>query len=131
MPANQVWGGLLTRAAVANRRIVMSLLVAAASIAQGPTQWTPELQMQVRNVVDVLPSADGRLVVWTESSPVIEPEKSETNTQLFLARSDGSHRLQLTRGEKSANAPDFSPDGRFVFFATDRAGKRNVFRIPV
>ena len=103
----------------------------AASVAQGPQQWTPELSMQVRTIGEVLPSPDGKLAVWTETSAVMEPEKSEMNTQVFLARSDGSHRLQLTHGEKSANAPDFSPDGHFVFFASDRSGKRNIYRIAV
>jgi Tol biopolymer transport system component len=50
---------------------------------------------------------------------------------VFLAAADGSRRLQLTRGEKSCNNPAFSRDGRFIYFASDRAGKRNVFRIAV
>ena len=110
---------------------ILFLFAGAASTAEGPLQWTPELSLQVKTIGEVLPSPDGRLAAWTETAAVIEPEKSESNTQLFLARADGSHRLQLTRGEKSANAPDFSPDGRFVFFATDRSGKKNVYRIPV
>jgi dipeptidyl aminopeptidase/acylaminoacyl peptidase len=110
---------------------ILFLIAGAASIAEGPLQWTPELSIQVKNIGEVLPSPDGRLAAWTQTAAVIETEKSETNTQVFLARADGSHRLQLTRGEKSANSPDFSPDGRFVFFATDRSGKRNVYRIPI
>src|SRR5271170_3335959 len=96
-----------------------------------PKEWTPELSMQVRNITEVLPSPDGSAVVWTESVAVMTPEKSEMNTQLFFAHSDGSNRLQLTRGEKSANAAEFSPDGAFVYFASERAGKKNVFRIAV
>ncbi len=86
--------------------------------------------MRVKSVGEVLPSPDGKLAVWTETAALIESEKSESHTQLFLSRADGSHCLQLTRGDKSADAPDFSPDGRFVFFASERSGKRNVYRIP-
>ena len=87
--------------------------------------------MKVKTVTAAVPSPDGRLAAWTETHPVMEGEKSEAVTQVFLARSDGSNRLQLTRGEKSSNAPAFSPDSAWVFFASDRSGKRNIYRIPV
>src|SRR5438067_404193 len=113
------------------RSLLALAAFAALSSAEGPHKWTPELSMQVRAVAEVLPSPDGRLAVWTESVAVMESEKSEVNAQVFLAHADGSHRLQLTRGDKSANAPEFSPDAKFVFFAADRTGKRNVYRIPI
>ena len=106
-------------------------ILAILSGSLGAAEWTPELSMKVRTVGEVTPSSDGQLVVWAETAQVMDAEKSETNSQLFLAHSDGSHRLQLTHGEKSANAPEFSPDGQLVFFASERAGKRNVFRIAI
>ena len=107
------------------------ILLAAAAWAQAPTSWTPELSMQVRPVGDVVPSPDGKLVAYTETRAVIDTEKSEINTQIFLAHSDGSRRVQLTRGEKSASSPSFSPDGRYVYFSSERSGKPNLWRIPV
>ncbi len=94
-------------------------------------QWTPELSMKVKTVSAPVPSPDGRLAVWTQTQPVMDGEKSEMLTHVFLARADGSGRVQLTRGEKSANAPAFSPDSAWVFFASDRSGKRNLYRIAV
>src|SRR5262249_53589713 len=94
-------------------------------------QWTPDLSMKVKTVTAAVPSPDGKLAAWTETHPVMEGEKSETNAQVYLARSDGSNRVQLTRGEKSSNAPAFSNDSQWVFFASDRSGKRNIYRIPV
>ena len=87
--------------------------------------------MQVRSVAEVLPSPDGKTMLWTETAPVMTPEKSEMNTQVFLAHADGAHRLQLTYGEKSANSAEFSADGQAVLFASERTGKRNIFRIAV
>jgi dipeptidyl aminopeptidase/acylaminoacyl peptidase len=106
-------------------------LLSLAAFAQPPSGWTPELSMQVKSIGDVVPSPDGARVAWTQSQAVIEPERSEIATQIFLANADGSHRIQLTRGEKSAASPTFSPEGRYVYFASDRSGKRNVYRIPV
>ncbi len=94
-------------------------------------QWTPELSMKVKTVTPAVPSPDGRLAAWTETRPVMDGEKSESQTQVFLAHSDGTGRMQLTRGEKSANAPAFSADSAWVFFASDRSGKRGIYRIPV
>jgi dipeptidyl aminopeptidase/acylaminoacyl peptidase len=94
-------------------------------------QWTPELSMKVKTVSAPVPSPDGRLAVWTQTWPVMDGEKSEMLTHVFLARADGSGRVQLTHGEKSANAPAFSPDSGWVFFASDRSGKRNLYRIAV
>jgi dipeptidyl aminopeptidase/acylaminoacyl peptidase len=107
------------------------ILLAAAACAQEPPAWSPELSMRVQPVGDVTPSPDGKLVAYIQSRAVMEPEKSEIDTQIFLARADGSHRVQLTRGEKSATSPSFSPNGHYVYFSSDRSGKPNIWRIPV
>jgi dipeptidyl aminopeptidase/acylaminoacyl peptidase len=113
------------------RATLLGIVLAAASWGQPPTAWTPELSMQVQPVGDVLPSPDGKLVAYTQSRAVMETEKSEIDTQIFIAAADGSHRTQLTRGEKSAIAPEFSPDGRYVYFSSERSGKPNIWRIAV
>src|SRR5262249_557287 len=90
-----------------------------------------ELSMKVKTVTAATPSPDGKFAVWTETHPVMDGEKSESNTQVYLAHSDGSNRIQLTRGEKNSNAPAFSSDSQWVLFASDRSGKRNLYRIPI
>jgi len=110
---------------------LLPILLAAVAWGQAPTAWTPEISMQVQPVGDVGPSPDGKWVAYTQSRAVIEAEKSEMDTQIFIAAADGSHRAQLTRGEKSATAPEFSPDGRYIYFSSERSGKPNLWRIPV
>jgi len=110
---------------------LFAILLAGSACAQAPTGWTPEFSMQVRTVGDVVPSPDGRLVAYTQTRAVAETEKSEMDTQIFLARDGGSHPVQLTRGEKSATSPSFSPDGRFIYFSSERSGKPSLWRIPV
>jgi len=116
------------------RTSLFPILLAAAAWCQtptAPTAWTPEVSMQVQPIGDVVPSPDGKLVAYTQTHAVIETEKSELDTQIFLAAADGSHRTQLTRGEKSATSPEFSPDGHYVYFSSERSGKPNLWRIPV
>jgi dipeptidyl aminopeptidase/acylaminoacyl peptidase len=107
------------------------LLFVALTFAQSPTAWTPEYSLQVQTVSSVVPSPDGKLVAYTQSKAKVDGEHSEQVSQIFLARADGSRRLQLTRGEKGAGSPAFAPDGRYVYFTSARSGKMNVFRILI
>src|SRR3989442_145601 len=103
-------------------RILSLCLLAALATAQSPEAWTIELSLKVQPVGGVTPSPDGALVVYTQTQHIIEEERSEQVSQIFLAKADGSARRQLTFGEKSATAPSFSPDGRLVYFRSERGG---------
>ncbi len=94
-------------------------------------QWTPAEQMKVARVDAPAVSKDGKWAAWTETRMVLEAEKSEQRTHVFVAKTDGSRRFQLTRGDKSANSPQFSPDGKQIYFASDRDGKRQIYRIAL
>ena len=112
--------------------LFLSLGIFAIVLRPGiPTAWTPEFSMQVQTIASVVPSPDGQWVAYTQSQPIVEAERSETVSQIYLARQDRSRRFQLTRGEHGSTNPAFSPDGRYVYFASDRSEKSNVYRILV
>jgi len=114
-------------------KAIVLLLIGACLLlyADVNNSWTPEFSMQVRTIGAVVPSPDARWIAYTEVQAIAEGERSEQVTQIFLARADGSRRFQLTRAAKSSNAPSFSPDGRYVYFLSDRSGKTNVYRMLV
>ncbi|MEW5976723.1 MAG: S9 family peptidase [Acidobacteriota bacterium] len=106
-------------------------LVPAVSLP-GTSQWTPELAMTVRTVGEVVPSPDGQLAAYTQTWAVMAGEKSEMVTQVFLARfGERAKPVQLTQGEKSCVSPSFSPDGKWVYFLSERSGTPNLWRISV
>ena len=47
--------------------LLVLLLLAPAVHAQSASEWSPELAMQVKRVAGVIPSPDGRLVVYQVS----------------------------------------------------------------
>lgn len=94
-------------------------------------EWSPALSMKLKTVAGVVPSPDGKSVIWLETRAVIETEKSEMLTQVMFARIDGSGRRQLTQGDKGASAAEWAPDGKSIFFASERSGKKNFYRLPV
>lgn len=110
---------------------VLVLAPAFALMAAAAAVWTPEAMMKVKAVAGVSASPDGQWAVWTERRAVMESDKSEFVDQVFLGKVDGSFRIQLTYGDKSAAQPVFSPDGHYVYFSSDRGAKSQVYRIAV
>jgi dipeptidyl aminopeptidase/acylaminoacyl peptidase len=119
-----------------SRRLLVGVAIAAAALvtsrlhARAPeSSWTPELMMTVKRVSAVVPSPDGKQVAFVVAEAVMEGETSEWLSHVHLAQADGSSHFQVTRGDKSATAPRWSPDGRWIGFVSERSGKANVWRI--
>ena len=72
------------------RAFVSLLFGAVAFAADAPTSWTPEFSMKFQTIGPVVPSHDGSWVAWTQTRSVMDTEKSEEVTQIFIAKADGS-----------------------------------------
>ena len=72
-------------------------------------------------------SPDGTLVAFTVSETNWDDNAYET--EIFLAPATGGEPLQLTRGKKSSTSPEWSPDGQWLAFVSDRTDKRQIYVI--
>jgi len=121
-----------SRAALA---LCVPLLTQEFAAAQAPpataTAWTPELSMRFRAIQGMAMSPDGALVAYGVRVPLMDGDKSEYLTHLWIAAADGSWQRQFTRGDRSAGSPAFSPDGKWLSFTTSRSGTNQVWRIAV
>src|SRR5438552_2235867 len=119
-----------SRASGVPARRLLVLLVAV--LAQGPVaRWTPELAFAVKRVGSVAISPDGRWAAVEVSEPLMEAEPSEWRTSVYLYAVGGAGQQAARWVETPASAPAWSPDGRWLAFASSRSGKRDVWRVAL
>jgi dipeptidyl aminopeptidase/acylaminoacyl peptidase len=89
--------------------------------------------MKISNVGAPRISPDGKRVVYSVNEIKTEKDKEwKAGTQIWVVPTSGGSARQYTRSEKSANAPEWSPDGSLLGFLTDREkdGERQVWMMP-
>jgi dipeptidyl aminopeptidase/acylaminoacyl peptidase len=77
-------------------------------------------------------SPDGTRVAYTVTETKMEKDKEWKNvTEVWVVPISGGKSQQYTRGDKSASAPEWSPDGTMLAFLSDREkdGERQVWMI--
>ena len=127
------------------RRFAVSLVIAFVAVAlpcaplasqeteasQEADVWTPAKSMEFRQIQGVAISPDGTRIAYVVRTPILEGEKSEYLSQIWMVGADGSDPRQFTRGVTSASRPSFSPDGRWLAFSSRRGEKGQVWAIPL
>jgi Tol biopolymer transport system component len=77
---------------------------------------------------DRMSEVPGELV--TEMNSATIKTSAAMTLHLFTSRPDGSDLRQLTRGPHQDHRPTWSPDGRWIAFASNRTGETAIWRVP-
>src|SRR2546425_10325086 len=107
------------------------VLLLTASVQAPAARWTPELAFTVKRVGSVAISPDGRWAAVEVSVPLMEAEPSEWRTSVYVYAVGGAGQQPARRVETPASAPAWSPDGRWLAFASSRSGKRDGWRVAL
>ena len=118
--------------------LVCSLLCTAAAAAPERThQIVAEDYFSLGWIIDLAVSPDGRAVVYAEMR--WEPPEKTRNIDLWLVQVASGKRQRLTFDFAADSGPQWSPDGRWIYFGSARKrsgetkppwdGKRQVWRI--
>ena len=94
-------------------------------------RWTPELSMRYKAIQETAISPDGGSIAYVVREPIMEGEKSEYLSHIWVVSSDGGTDIQYTRGEQSAANPSFSPDGAYLAFTSSRSGSNQIWLMRV
>ncbi len=68
-------------------------------------------------------------VRWTPDGRIVYRSTAGDSAEIWAMNADGSNPKQLTSGARSSRGLTVSSDGRYIFFASDRAGRFNIWRV--
>jgi serine/threonine protein kinase len=68
-------------------------------------------------------------VAWTPDNRLIYSSMGGDKLDLWSMKSDGSEKTQLTFDSGSNYHPSVSPDGKYIFFVSNRSGSFNIWRL--
>jgi dipeptidyl aminopeptidase/acylaminoacyl peptidase len=85
--------------------------------------------MKIKSISQTDISYDGKMVAYVVREPVMDDEKSEYLSQIWLTNVDSKENVQYTFNLKSSSSPKFSPDGKNLAFLSSRSGRNQIWII--
>jgi len=68
-----------------------------------------------------------RIAFWTHNGAAQQPAQRD----IWTMRTDGTDRIPVTNDVAIDWNPVWSPDGKYLYFASDRSGSSNIWRVPI
>jgi Tol biopolymer transport system component/DNA-binding winged helix-turn-helix (wHTH) protein len=68
-------------------------------------------------------------LAWISDGRIVYRSNAGGTPEIWVMNADGSNPKQLTTGARASRGISVSPDGRYIFFASDRSGRFNIWRV--
>jgi dipeptidyl aminopeptidase/acylaminoacyl peptidase len=107
---------------------VLLLVAGGLGATQATHPFSVHDMLAMERVSDPQSAPDGGRVVFVVRLTDLEANRGRTD--LWLVSTDGTGLRRLTSHEGSDSNPRWDPDGRTVWFLSDRGGSSQVWRIP-
>jgi dipeptidyl aminopeptidase/acylaminoacyl peptidase len=113
--------------------LVLSLFAAVAGAATGtavePTQpFSVQDMVRMERISEVAVAPEGKRVAFTQRSTDMEANKGRTGIWVLDTGKRAATPLRLTDGSANASAAQWSLDGHFIYFLSNRTGSSQVWR---
>ena len=99
----------------------------ASPTAEPLTPFTVRDMVRLERISDVAASPDGKRIVYTQRSTDMEANKGRTGIFMLEVGKRPAQPQRMTDGAFDANSPEWSGDGRIVYFLSDRSGTTQVW----
>lgn len=73
----------------------------------------------------------GQGLSWTPDERIVYCSVTGDGRDLWIVDADGKNQRQLTVDTRINNSPSVTPDGRYVFFLSDRTGVPHIWRMDI
>ena len=104
-------------------------LCAAGEEAVSSHPFSIDDMLAMQRISEPRVSPHGKHVVFVVRTTDLQENKGSTD--LWLVQADGTRPRQLTSDPAGDNNPRWSPDGKQVFFISDRCGTSQVWKISL
>ena len=91
--------------------------------------WTAETMLEMPILGGIKISPDGKKVLFTARSAVMTGKESRYLTHIYMTDVETKATRPFTGGDKSCTSPDWSANGKWISFLSDRNGKKNIWLI--
>jgi dipeptidyl aminopeptidase/acylaminoacyl peptidase len=102
---------------------------AAAVPAEPSVPFSVQDLVRLERISEVAVAPDGKHVVYTQRTTDMEANKGRTGIWLLDTGKRGAAPLRLIDGANDGRSAQWSADGRFIYFLSNRGGSTQVWRV--
>jgi dipeptidyl aminopeptidase/acylaminoacyl peptidase len=121
--------GLVATLTAAPAAVAAADGAAGGAAAEHSQPFTVQDLVRLDRISEIAASPDGRRVAYTLRTTDMEANKGRTGIWLVDTAKRGATPLRLTDLAANSNAAEWSADGRFVYFLSNRSGSTQVWRV--